>query len=47
LGIPRSRVLVVGGRASRHKRIEIDGTDPKEVARAFSHVLSSRTHESG
>jgi hypothetical protein len=47
LGVPRSRVAVTGGRASRHKRIKVTGTAPEEVARAFSHVLSSRTHESG
>jgi uncharacterized protein len=47
LGVPRSSVAVIGGRASRHKRIKVTGTPPEEVARAFSHVLSSRAHESG
>jgi uncharacterized protein (TIGR00251 family) len=35
LGLPRSRVEVIGGAASRHKRLRISGMAPEDVARAF------------
>jgi uncharacterized protein (TIGR00251 family) len=35
LCIPVSRVSVVGGRASRHKKVAIAGLSPDEVARAL------------
>ena len=36
LHVPRSSVRVVSGRASRHKRIEITGKRPEEVAAALA-----------
>jgi uncharacterized protein len=32
LGVPASRVTVVGGGASRHKRVEVAGLAPQAVA---------------
>lgn len=35
LGLPRSAVRVAGGATARVKRLEIDGADPTDLARAF------------
>jgi uncharacterized protein (TIGR00251 family) len=36
VGVPPSQVLVVAGRSSRHKRIEISGADLASVKRALA-----------
>jgi uncharacterized protein (TIGR00251 family) len=33
LGIPRERISVVAGRASRRKVVEVDGLEPAEIER--------------
>jgi uncharacterized protein len=36
LGVPRSRVTVVGGQTARRKIVEVDGLDPAEIERRLS-----------
>jgi uncharacterized protein len=36
LGVPRSRVSVVGGQAARRKIVEVDGLDLPEIERRLS-----------
>ena len=45
LGVPKSRVGVVRGESSRHKRIVVGGISAETVARLVTGVLSSRPHE--
>jgi uncharacterized protein (TIGR00251 family) len=47
LGVPRSRVSVVGGAKSRSKQIAVRGVGVAAVKKAIIHVLSSRAHEPG
>lgn len=47
LDLPRARVVVVGGRSSRRKRIAVSGMSEKEVVARLDRVLSSRAHEPG
>ncbi|MGH2693577.1 MAG: DUF167 domain-containing protein [Actinomycetota bacterium] len=47
LGVPRARVSVVAGRASRNKRIAVVGMSPESVVAALAAVLPSRAHERG
>lgn len=47
LGVPPSRVTVVAGHASRHKRLEVAEMTPEMVACELERVLSSRGHGTG
>jgi uncharacterized protein (TIGR00251 family) len=47
LGVPRSQVSVIAGRAGRNKRIAVVGMTPENVASALTAVLPSRAHERG
>lgn len=47
LGSPPSKVTVVAGHASRHKRLEVADMTPAMVACELERVLSSRGHGSG
>ena len=47
LEVSRAGLSLVGGRASRNKRIAVSGLTPQAVATALSGVLSSRAHERG
>jgi uncharacterized protein (TIGR00251 family) len=35
VGVPRSRVAVISGASSRHKRVEIAGVSPEEAAQVL------------
>ena len=43
LGLPRARVTVVRGAASRAKVVEVDGLDQGEVERRIDDALRSRS----
>jgi uncharacterized protein (TIGR00251 family) len=47
LDLPRSGVVVVGGRSSRRKRIAVTGMPQQEVVARLDRVLSSHAHEPG
>ena len=38
LGLPRSRVELISGAGSRHKRLRISGVGPEAVAAAFAQL---------
>ena len=42
VGVPKSRIALVAGRSSRHKRIAVTGVSPKLVVDAIERVLSCR-----
>ena len=47
LDLAPSKVSVVGGHSSRHKRLEVADTAPEMVACELERVLSSRGHDTG